>query len=483
MTWKSKKNFIFIFILSLIFIIYFFKQSIIGLLNKDQKLFIKKHFFPYTYISNIEKQTTEKDIQIAHDKKKINELEKSLINYEKLYNHLEFSKIELDFQKSLQDIKTKKTLVKLNEKLNLEKFQLLNGFYAGIAKLYPGSGYLDFHKQNIIVLSSRGIIGFAEVDFKENLSFKQIDNNIEDFINIKQFSKERPRDGLKSFSLKDLLISDDKIFISFTEEIKEDCWNTSLIYGDINYKKIIFTKLFSPKECVHSIENLDEEFEATQSGGRLLKLNSKNILLSIGDYRSRYLAQDTNSVNGKIVKINIETQKYEIITMGHRNPQGLHLNEERMIILETEHGPDGGDEINLIDLNKIQKNKYLNFGWPIVSAGEHYGGRKLKENEKKYKKYPLYKSHAEYGFIEPLKSFVPSIGISEITKINHNRYVVSSLKDNSIYIFKLDKNNQIQNLKRIFIGERIRDLDYYENNLFLFLEDTSSIGMLNLLNL
>ena len=60
-------------------------------------------------------------------------------------------------------------MVKLNEKLNLEKFQLLNGFNAGIAKLYPGSGYLDFHKQNIIVLSSRGIIGFAEVDFKENL--------------------------------------------------------------------------------------------------------------------------------------------------------------------------------------------------------------------------------------------------------------------------------------------------------------------------
>ena len=62
--------------------------------------------------------------------------------------------------------KNKKTLVKFNEKLNLEKFQLLNGF-TGIAKLYPGSGYLDFHKQNIIVLSSRGIIGFAEVDLKK----------------------------------------------------------------------------------------------------------------------------------------------------------------------------------------------------------------------------------------------------------------------------------------------------------------------------
>ena len=140
-------------------------------------------------------------------------------------------------------------MVKLNEKLNLEKFQLLNGFYAGIAKLYPGSGYLDFHKQNIIVLSSRGIIGFAEVDFKENLSFKQIDNNIEDFINIKQFSKERPRDGLEIFFLKDLLISDDKIFISFTEEIKEDCWNTSLIYGDINYKNYIYKVIFPKRLC------------------------------------------------------------------------------------------------------------------------------------------------------------------------------------------------------------------------------------------
>ena len=58
--------------------------------------------------------------------------------------------------------------------------------------------------------------------------------------------------------------------------------------------------------------------------------------------------------------------------------------------------------------------------------------------------------------------------------------MVSSLKDNSIYIFEIGKNDKIQKLKRIFIGERIRDLDYYENNLFLFLEDTSSIGILNL---
>ena len=56
------------------------------------------------------------------------------------------------------------------------------------------------------------------------------------------------------------------------------------------------------------------------------------------------------------------------------------------------------------------------FGWPIVSAVEHYEGRP-KNNENKYEKYPIHKSHSEYSFIDPLISFVPSAAISEILKI------------------------------------------------------------------
>ena len=51
---------------------------------------------------------------------------------------------------------------------------------------------------------------------------------------MKQFEKSH------NFSLKDLLIFNEKIYISYTEEIKEDCWNTSIIYGDINYENIVF---------------------------------------------------------------------------------------------------------------------------------------------------------------------------------------------------------------------------------------------------
>ena len=139
----------------------------------------------------------------------------------------------------------------------------------------------------------------------------------------------------------------------------------------------------------------------------------------------------------------------------------------------------GVDEINLIEVNQIDKLKTLNYGWPIASYGEHYGG-KTDYNKKRYEKYPLYKSHSEYGFIEPLKSFVPSIGISKIVKIKKNKYVLCSLKDHSLYFFELDKAKKIINLDRVEVFERVRDLRFHNNKLYLFLEDTASIGVIDL---
>ena len=91
--------------------------------------------------------------------------------------------------------------------------------------------------------------------------------------------------------------------------------------------------------------------------------------------------------------------------MGHRNPQGLYYNEKNNYLLEAEHGPEGGDEINFIDLNK---DDVPNYGWAISSYGEHYGGKNASFNKKKYIKYPLHKSHTEHGYIEPVKYFDPS---------------------------------------------------------------------------
>ena len=297
---------------------------------------------------------------------------------------------------------------------------------------------------------------------------KQIKNDISEFIGVEQFIK-----GL-SFSLKDLTIRNNDIFISYTEEIETDCWNTSVIFGEMNYEYIDFTKLFTPKECLHSSNNINPQ----QSGGKIISYDD-HILLSIGDYKRRSLAQDEESVIGKIIKININNSNYEIVSMGHRNPQGLYFDRENNIILETEHGPQGGDEINLIEIDKLNRHKIPNYGWAIASAGEHYGG-KIQQNKFKYEKYPLYKSHKEHGFIEPLESFVPSIGISEITKIGKDKYVSASLRDRSLYFFELNKEYKIINLTRVEVFERVRDMFYKDNKLYLFLEDTPSIGIINI---
>ena len=69
----------------------------------------------------------------------------------------------------------------------------------------------------------------------------------------------------------------------------------------------------------------------------MFSFDDNHILFSIGEYRSRYLAQDKTSINGKVLKVYYD-KDYEIISMGHRNPQGLFFDKNNFIN-ETEHGP------------------------------------------------------------------------------------------------------------------------------------------------
>ena len=81
-----------------------------------------------------------------------------------------------------------------------------------------------------------------------------------------------------------------------------------------------------------------------------------------------------------------------------------------------------------------------------------------------------------------MKYFVPSIGISQIIEINDKNFIFSSLKDRAIYTFSLSKEFKLENLRRIEIGERVRDMIYEkkQKQVLLFLEDTASIGKFKL---
>ena len=460
-----KKYYVLFSFVVIILIAYFAIKNSIGnnnfsyiknLISDENRHVIKKYIFAFKLIDDQKKEILLKNEIIEQNYGIITNLPKPNFNDELIFKNKLLSFSNKNYRQ-----------IALNEDLKLKKYEFLDGFYTGINKSYPGSGYLDFYFEKLLILSSRGILAYESKSEENIKNFKQIKNNIEKFINHKQFEKNR------WFSLKDLLIHDDNIFVSYTEEIKENCWNTSLLRADMNFDEIIFEKVFSSDKCIHSKNNLDNEFNAHQSGGRIFSLNENNILLSTGDYRSRFLAQDDKSLNGKIIQINTNNYEYKIISKGHRNPQGLFYDNENDFILSTEHGPLGGDEINLIKLNL---NNIQNFGWPLASYGEHYSD----PNKIKIKKYPLMKSHKNNGFIEPLKYFVPSIGISEIIKIDKKSYVASSLKDKSLYFFGLNEKNKIVDLKRIQVYERVRDLIFKNKKLYLFLENTASLGIIEI---
>jgi len=373
-----------------------------------------------------------------------------------------------------QELKAKATLVDFTAE-KIETLDLVSGnkmdryliqpgiFNLGISNMNPGSGYLDFYGDDLFLLSARGILGYTKDLEGNELFFKQIKNNLNDFINEKQFLKP----GYKSwFSFKDLTIAGDKIFISYTEEISEDCWNTSVLFSEINYENLIFIKLFSAPNCISS----NRKFNATEAGGRIVTYDNEHILLTVGNYgfKASPEAQDPNMVNGKILKINIDDSSFEFLSMGHRNPQGLLYNQNKNFLIETEHGPSGGDEINIVELDlPLKKN---NFGWPLASYGKNYGDDK-----------PVSQSHKAGGFQEPIKYFIPSIGISEILNIGGDNYVVGSMSaDRALRFFSLGHNNIYEGEKRISVKERIRDLKFKNGKLFLFLEDTASIGVINL---
>ena len=102
------------------------------------------------------------------------------------------------------------------------------------------------------------------------------------------------------------------------------------------------------------------------------------------------------------------------------------------------------------------------------------------KNKEMYEKYPLYKSHSKYGYIEPLKHFSPAIAPSEIRKIGKNKYVACGMKSKSIYFFELNDNKEIINFEKVEIFERVRDVAINNSKIYLFLEDTISIGVIEL---
>jgi aldose sugar dehydrogenase len=116
-------------------------------------------------------------------------------------------------------------------------------------------------------------------------------------------------------------------------------------------------------------------------GGRMAFLADGTFALTLGEgFEYREQAQDLRSDLGKIVRLNEDgsvpadnpfvgraSARPEIYTWGHRNEQGLIFDDVSQRLYETEHGPRGGDELNVIEAGK-------NYGWPVITYGMDYSG-------------------------------------------------------------------------------------------------------------
>lgn len=208
-------------------------------------------------------------------------------------------------------------------------------------------------------------------------------------------------------------------------------------------------------------------------GGRLLFIDESTLLLSTGDgFDLREQAQSLNSELGKVLRVTdggkpapgnpfTHSGAERIWTLGHRNPQGLARDPVTGTIYLHEHGPRGGDELNVLAAGN-------NYGWPAVTYGLDYSGAYVSP----FQSLP--------GMTEPLHTWTPSIAPSGLTVYRGDAFpdwqgdlLVGALVPEEVRLLELQQG-RITAEKSLFreVGERIRDVRTGRDGLLYLLTDS-----------
>ena len=261
---------------------------------------------------------------------------------------------------------------------------------------------------------------------------------------------------------------------------------TKLIYFTyaIDFEDGHTTRLGMAKLKGQYLANFKVLFTALPSGNRSIHFGSRiafdkkgHIYFSVGDRGKRDRAQDLKTHSGKIIRLNLDGSvpkdnpfvnrkgvKKEIWTYGHRNPQGLTRHPITGQIWEQEHGPRGGDEINLL-------RKGYNYGWPIITYGKEYWGPSIGTTHKK-------------GLVQPVYHYTPSIAPSGLAIYAGSKFPAwqgnvfsGALKLTHINRLVLGKTNRVLKEERLLKGmdERIRNIKVALDGLIYFSSDSGKI--------
>ena len=217
-------------------------------------------------------------------------------------------------------------------------------------------------------------------------------------------------------------------------------------------------------------------------GGRLVFDADGRLFVTLGERSARHFIDRAQSLEdhfGKIVRIERDGgipadnpfadrtgARPEIWSFGHRNVQGAALHPRTGELWISEHGPQGGDEVNVVRAGR-------NYGWPVITYGTAYSGE------------PIGIGTHQDGMEQPLHYWVPSIATAGITFVTSERFpewrgnlLVAGLRGRTVARLMLD-GEQVVGEERLFgdLGERIRDVRQGPDG-FLYLLTDSPQGRL-----
>jgi glucose/arabinose dehydrogenase len=249
----------------------------------------------------------------------------------------------------------------------------------------------------------------------------------------------------------------------------------SYAQGDANENRTTVIKAQLRDGALQNSETLLEvnppKVKAAHYGGKLAFLPDDTLLVTVGDgYMYREDAQRLESEMGKLLRIDkrgtpgannpFPEQAPRVYSYGHRNPQGLVVDPVSGTIYMTEHGPKGGDELNVIVPG-------TNYGWPAITYGIDYDGSIISPY-----------TEAE-GMAQPLRYWVPSIGTSGLAIYRGDDFpewqgdlLLGALKDKKLYRLALEEG-VIGEQSEPFpeISGRVRDVRVFDGAIYVVTDE------------
>jgi len=276
-----------------------------------------------------------------------------------------------------------------------------------------------------------------------------------------------PQDGREQAGMRDLVLHPDfaenrLLYLSYTKPGPDSLGNITVVRGHFENDR-----LSDVEELFHADAFGNGSNRSSQWGGRLALDGKGYLFITIGDRQwpsegdlSEHPSQSLSSHNGTTIRLHEDGRvpednpfvgqdgvHPEIWTYGHRNAQGLAIHPETGDVWLNEHGPQGGDELNLV-------RPGLNYGWPVVGFGVNYRTG-----------IAIHSATHQDGMEPPVHIWVPSIGVTGMLFYTGAAFpdwrgdmIVASLRGEQLVRLTLD-GQQVAREETLISGMgRIRDV-------------------------